>query len=227
MYLYACIYWILFDYCLKILVNVCIAYCTTQDQKFMFFSWRRYITRAEFLGDGTGSVRSDMLEKAEMAFNLMDRYKLSFRTSVPTLQRQYTFETYEYTPRNKTARRLSKFLHSCFCERFDFFIPTVGLPILLQESRWPDRGNRSQKHECGNRDWGRAVSYLGVHKSVFHKWREFPQWFKNRISEQRESQETSLQQGLLNKLASHLSNWYTVQNRIFVARNFSVGMGKE
>jgi hypothetical protein len=27
--------------------------------------------------------------------------------------------------------------------------------------------NRSQKHDCGNWDWGRAVSFLEVHKSHF------------------------------------------------------------
>ena len=42
-----------------------------------------YITRAEFLGDGSSSssLRSDMIEKAEMAFNLMDRYLL-FKVTV-------------------------------------------------------------------------------------------------------------------------------------------------
>jgi hypothetical protein len=26
---------------------------------------------------------------------------------------------------------------------------------------------RSQTHECGNWDWGRAVLFLGIHKSKF------------------------------------------------------------
>ena len=41
-------------------------------------TWDMGITRAEFLGDGSSSssLRSDMIEKAEMAFNLMDRYLL-------------------------------------------------------------------------------------------------------------------------------------------------------
>jgi hypothetical protein len=38
----------------------------------------------------------------------------------------------------------------------DLNIPTIGLPILLQEFRWTDPGNayidRSQTHECGNWD---------------------------------------------------------------------------
>ncbi len=42
---------------------------------------------------------------------------------------------------------------------------TIGLPILLQENRWTDRGNIqiAQKHDCERR----AVPFLGVHKSDF------------------------------------------------------------
>ncbi len=35
----------------------------------------------------------------------------------------------------------------------DLNIPLIGLPILLQENRWAERGiyiDRSQTHECGN-----------------------------------------------------------------------------
>jgi hypothetical protein len=38
----------------------------------------------------------------------------------------------------------------------DLYIPTIGLPILLQENKWTHRGNkyinRSKTHECGNWD---------------------------------------------------------------------------
>jgi hypothetical protein len=36
----------------------------------------------------------------------------------------------------------------------DLYIPTIGLPILLQENMWTDPGNvdRSQAHECRNWD---------------------------------------------------------------------------
>jgi len=54
----------------------------------------------------------------------------------------------------------------------DSYIPTVGLPILLEENRWTDWGDiyidRSQTQECGNWDWGRAIPFLGIHKSKFH-----------------------------------------------------------
>ncbi len=38
----------------------------------------------------------------------------------------------------------------------DLYIPTTDAPILLQQSRWTDRGNLERVH---------AVSFLGVHKS--------------------------------------------------------------
>jgi hypothetical protein len=51
------------------------------------------------------------------------------------------------------------------------YIPTIDLPILLQEILYVDRSweyiNRSQTHESGNLDWGRAIPRNGVHKGGF------------------------------------------------------------
>jgi hypothetical protein len=48
----------------------------------------------------------------------------------------------------------------------DLYIPTIGLPIFLQRNRWTwDHINCSQIHECGNWERGRAVPFLGIHKS--------------------------------------------------------------
>ncbi len=44
---------------------------------------------------------------------------------------------------------VSQFLHSCICDRSWEYI------------------NRSQKHKCKNWERGRAVSFLGIHKSNF------------------------------------------------------------
>ncbi len=44
----------------------------------------------------------------------------------------------------------------------NFYIPTIGLPILLQKNMWTDPWeciNCSQTHECGNWDWGRAIPF--------------------------------------------------------------------
>jgi hypothetical protein len=43
-----------------------------------------------------------------------------------TLQRQYTENSKQIFPEMK---------HTCCCERF-LYIPTIGLPIVLQENRW-------------------------------------------------------------------------------------------
>ncbi len=96
-------------------------------------------------------------------------------------------------PRKGTARLQS---HSYIpVSVSDMYIPLIGLPILLQENRnsWIERGNiiiyiahrnmnveigteaaqsgeyinHSQRHECRNWEWGRAVPLLGTHKSKF------------------------------------------------------------
>ncbi len=54
----------------------------------------------------------------------------------------------------------------------DLYISRIGLPILLQGILRTDPGyiyvHRSQTHECGNWDWGRANP-----RKVIHKW-DFP-----------------------------------------------------
>ncbi len=51
-----------------------------------------------------------------------------------------------------------------------YLFPPSGLPIL-QENMWTDPGNiyvnRSQTHECGIWDWGRAIPFLGIHNWDF------------------------------------------------------------
>ncbi len=47
----------------------------------------------------------------------------------------------------------------------DWYIPTIDLPILLQEI-W-EYINSSQTHECRNCDWGRAISRKEIHKWDF------------------------------------------------------------
>jgi hypothetical protein len=51
----------------------------------------------------------------------------------------------------------------------NLYIPTFGPPIVLQQNRQTDQGyiNRSQKHECRNRDCSRAVPFLGLFVSNF------------------------------------------------------------
>ncbi len=91
-----------------------------------------------------------------------------------TLQWCYTENSkhmYSIFPKKGTARQQSRFLHSCFCVRFIYF-PEAEYADWSWENI-----NRSQTHEYGNWDWGRAVPYLGIHKSKFLCSRVF----RNRI----------------------------------------------
>jgi hypothetical protein len=52
----------------------------------------------------------------------------------------------------------------------DLYILMIGMPILLQKNmvgRTWKYIDRSQTHECGNWDCGRAISFLGIHKFKF------------------------------------------------------------
>ncbi len=58
-------------------------------------------------------------------------------------------------PRKETARPRSQFLHSYIYERFIYSQDLYA--YLAQQKRWT--------YECGNGERGRAVSFLGIHKS--------------------------------------------------------------
>ncbi len=67
-----------------------------------------------------------------------------------TLQRHNTEDSKEIFP-EKELRGHSPNLHK-HVSVSDLCIPTIDLPILLQENMWTDPGNRSQTHEFGNWD---------------------------------------------------------------------------
>jgi hypothetical protein len=103
------------------------------------------------------------------------KYQGRFRTGAntrlawPALQRYNTENSKQIFP-EKELRGL--FLNFHIHEPVsDLYIPTIGLPILLQVNKWTDPGyiyiNRSQIHECGNWDWVRAIPFLGIHKWDF------------------------------------------------------------
>ncbi len=70
------------------------------------------------------------------------------------------------------SRTQSPFLHSCVYERF--ISPQDRSTYFLQQNRQIDRGNmyinRSQTHECGNWDCGRAIPFLEIFVSNFQYW---------------------------------------------------------
>jgi hypothetical protein len=84
------------------------------------------------------------------------------------LQRQNTKLSKQIFP-EKEYRGLSPNFH-IHTSVSVLYIPTIGLPILLEEiciDRSWDYINRSQTHECGNWGWGRAIPIKGIHKWDF------------------------------------------------------------
>jgi hypothetical protein len=56
---------------------------------------------------------------------------LHCKDTIPKIRNKYS--------QKRKLRGLShnSYIHSCFCERYTVYIPTIfGLPILLQENRW-------------------------------------------------------------------------------------------
>ncbi len=84
-------------------------------------------------------------------------------------------------PEKEVRGPQSQFPHSCVCKPFIYkyvdrsweYIPRIGPHIFLQQNRQTDRGNtvqyinRSQTHECGNWNWGRAIPFLAIFVSNF------------------------------------------------------------
>ncbi len=86
-----------------------------------------------------------------------------------TAKTQYRkFET--NIPRKGIARPQSQFPHSYVCERF---INSHDRSAYSAAGKYVDRSweyihvNRSQTHECGDWDCGRAIPFLGIHKWDF------------------------------------------------------------
>ncbi len=102
-----------------------------------------------------------------------------------TAKRKYrNFETnITNIPRKVLLGSQSQFSHSCVCDLFTYtvlYIPTIGLPILLEEilycmydCTYIDRPllQIAQRHmmnvEIGADYWGRAIPRKGIHKWDF------------------------------------------------------------
>jgi hypothetical protein len=96
---------------------------------------------------------------------------LSSRWTVPlrhTAKIQYQkFETNIH--RKGIVRSQSQFPHSCVCERFIFSQDRFAYSATGNMRTYPGNiyVNLSQTHECGNLDWGRTFSFLGIHNGIF------------------------------------------------------------
>jgi hypothetical protein len=82
-----------------------------------------------------------------------------------------------YTPQRTNTENSTQtfpekeFPHSCVCERFTSIYSHDRSGCSAAGNMWVDRSweyiNRSQTHECGNWDWGRAIPRKGIHKWDF------------------------------------------------------------
>ncbi len=71
-------------------------------------------------------------------------------------------------PRKGIAQPQSQFPHSCVCERFIYFHDWSTYSAAGKYVDWSwEYINRWQTHDCGNRDWSRAIPFLGTSKWDF------------------------------------------------------------
>ncbi len=86
---------------------------------------------------------------------------VTFSTPPTTLQRHnWKFET--NIPRKGIALHESQFPHLRVCE---WFLYSHDWSAYSATGKYPGNIlyiNRSQTHECGNWDWGRAIPFLGI-----------------------------------------------------------------
>ncbi len=106
----------------------------------------------EVHGQGVGSI--------SRVPQYLPLYTVSVRSYTAMTQYQ-KFKT--NIPREGIAWPQSQFAHSCVCERFTYSHDRSAFPVGKYVDRSWEYINRSQTHECGNWDWGRAIPFLGIH----------------------------------------------------------------
>jgi hypothetical protein len=104
--------------------------------KIIFEGWREFIKMARTYNIHYSIINGYIYRPTtQTVWELLVGDESSQKRTAKT--QYWKFET--NIPRKGTVRHQYKFLHSCFCKRF--YVPTIGLSILLQENMWTDPGN--------------------------------------------------------------------------------------
>ncbi len=91
------------------------------------------------------------------------------RAALAAAPQRHNTENFKQIFPEKELRGLSPNFH-IHVSVSDLYIPTIGLPILLQENIWTDHGNKLFIDTCM---WklglqGPAIPFLGLHKRDFY-----------------------------------------------------------
>jgi hypothetical protein len=104
--------------------NPLLSSCTICFCQKVNFSWKVNSSNKQFLS------QSSCFSPWKVFYTILE-------CSGSALHREYTEKFVTNIPRNETARPQSRLIHFlCFCERFIQYVPSIGLPILLQENSW-------------------------------------------------------------------------------------------
>ncbi len=116
-------------------------------------------------GEGLGESHCRRLEKKLSTLPIFYMWVLLYKSSLSIVHCKGTVPKLETNiPQNETARPRS---HDHISVSIYIIPQSVCLFGCSKEGRTDigDYINRSQKHECGNWEQGRQVSFLGIHKS--------------------------------------------------------------
>ncbi len=133
--------------------------------------WTRHATEPSSPGIISPTLRKYIPFASEEICIYDEGHAFCCRFILPSLSCQvHCNENPIYVFPGKELRGLSPNFHSCVCERFIYSQDqSTYFPAAEKEDRSWEYITRSRTHECecGNRDWGCAIPFLGILVSNF------------------------------------------------------------
>jgi hypothetical protein len=94
---------------------------------------------------------------------------LSLRNKIPSCTAKTQYRKYKYSQKRNCGASVPISTYMCLWAIYSLY--SHNRPAYSAAGKYVDRSweyiNRSQTHECGNWDWGRAIPFLGIHKWDF------------------------------------------------------------